>query len=334
MKDGFEVQKKFFQELKIKIPSNYSLANVVADELCISIDSAYRRIRGESDLSLKEFDILSSKYAVSTDAVLSKSYHSVNFTYPSLTHDLSDFNSYSESIINEIQSLIQNGLKEIIYTAMDLPVFYYFMYPKLASFKIFIWMKNVSKSSEANEKPYESSLYHEDYLDKIRNIQLSYLSIPTIEIWSEETLNTTLRQICYYNEIGMFENKKDIIEILEDLKKVIDHVQHQAEFGCKFYPGNILPEKDHRDNFRLYYTENPLSENGTLLKLEKSNMVCLGNDALNILTTTNEGFFQDNHGFVQKIMENATCISADSQKERKHLFNLLHHKIDACMANL
>ena len=71
--EKLNVQKKFFKELKVKLPSNLSLVNVVADELSISIDSAYRRIRCESDLSLKEFDILSSKYAISTDAVLSKS---------------------------------------------------------------------------------------------------------------------------------------------------------------------------------------------------------------------------------------------------------------------
>ena len=71
--EKLNVQKKFFKELKVKLPSNLSLVNVVADELSISIDSAYRRIRCESDLSLKEFDILSSKYAISIDAVLSKS---------------------------------------------------------------------------------------------------------------------------------------------------------------------------------------------------------------------------------------------------------------------
>ena len=63
--EKLNVQKKFFRELKVKLPSNLSLVNVVADELSISIDSAYRRIRCESDLSLKEFDILSSKYAIS-----------------------------------------------------------------------------------------------------------------------------------------------------------------------------------------------------------------------------------------------------------------------------
>lgn len=72
MEKGFDVQKKFFKELKAKLPSNLSMANVVADDLSISIDSAYRRIRCESNLSLKEFYILSSRYAILTEVVLSK----------------------------------------------------------------------------------------------------------------------------------------------------------------------------------------------------------------------------------------------------------------------
>lgn len=71
--EKLNVQKKFFKELKAKLPSHLSLVSVVADELCISIDSAYRRLRCESNLSLKEFDLLSSKYGISADAILSKS---------------------------------------------------------------------------------------------------------------------------------------------------------------------------------------------------------------------------------------------------------------------
>lgn len=334
MQEGTNVQKKFFQELKIKLPSNYSLVNVVADELCISIDSAYRRIRGESDLSLKEFDLLSSKYAISTDAVLTRYHQSINFTSPSLDHNQSDIDLYLESIISEFQSLIQHGIKQIIYTAKDLPIFYYFMYPKLASFKIFVWIKNVRDIYEAGERQYKSSLIKKESLEKIQNLSLSYLSVPTTEIWCEDTLNTTLRQISYYNEIGSFESKQDIIDILDELKKVIGHVQIQAELGYKFTPENNHSDKAHHDNFKMYYHEIPLSENLTLLKLENCNMVQLGNDPFKKLTTSNEDFFQDNHGFIQTIMKKAICISSNSQKKRKYFFNMLHHKIDTFTANI
>ncbi|MCG8306576.1 MAG: hypothetical protein MI975_04235 [Cytophagales bacterium] len=98
MGEGINVQKEFFQELKTKLPSNLSMANVVADELNISIDSAYRRIRGESDLSLKEFDILASKFSISADAVLSKTHNAVNFNYRRINYDGYSFESYFNSL--------------------------------------------------------------------------------------------------------------------------------------------------------------------------------------------------------------------------------------------
>ena len=334
MEEGFDVQKKFFKELKTKLPFNLSVANIVADDLRISLDSAYRRIRCESDLSLREFDILSSKYKISADTVLSKSYNSVNFNYRSINHDIYDFRSYFNSITEEIKSLAQFGLKEIIYAALDLPMFYYFVYPKLASFKIFFWMRNVFEFPDVEEEQYNYSLISEEDLENAHKMWLSYLSVPTTEIWSEETLNTTLRQISFYNEIGMFETKQDIIDILDDLKKVVGHIQKQAECGHKYCPEYNNSLIGNKDNFKMYHNEITLSENLILLKLEKFNMVHMGHNVLNVLSTKDENFYQDAYGFIQKVMRNSALISVTSEKERKRFFNILYHKIDTLIANL
>lgn len=334
MKEGTNIQQKFFQELKVKLPCNLSLANVVADELCISTDSAYRRIRGESDLSLKEFDILSSKYKVSADSILSKSQSRINFTYRSITLDLTDISLYFKSLINEIISLKRHGLKEIIYTAMDLPTFYYFMCPKLAKFKIFVWKKQVSEFKTTNDARFESNHRKEEGLEKIYKMLPVYLSIPTIEIWTEETLNITLKQISNYYEAGMFKTKRDVIDILDELKKVVNLVQDQAELGHKFYPGNYYSEQDRRNNFKFYYQNIPLQESVTLLKLEKFNMVQLSHDAHNILTTDDEDFFQDRYIYIQKLIKKSTCLSVMNKKGREHFFHLLLHKIDGITSNL
>ena len=334
MEEGCNVQKKFFKELKAKLPSNLSLANVVADELSISIDSAYRRIRDESDLSLKEFDILSSKFSVPADAVLSKSHGSVSFKYRSINHDHFDFKLYFNSIAEEIKSLEQSGLKEIIYGALDLPMFYYFIFPKLAAFKIFFWKRNVFEFPDLNEVLFNFNCIDSSDLEISHNMLKDYLAIPTIEVWSEETINTTLRQISFYNEMGMFESKQNIIDILDDLKKVLNHIEKQAEYGYKFYPGNHYPVNGDSDNFKMYHNEITLSENMILLKLENFNMVHLGHNVLNILTTSDESFFMDAHGFIQRVMKNSALISVTAQKERKRFFNTLNNKIAILIANL
>lgn len=334
MEDRVNVQKKFFEELKSKLPSNLSMANVVADELDISIDSAYRRIRGESDLSLTEFDTLTSKYSISTDAVLSKSNSSVYFEYRYIDSENFGFKNYFNSLTEEINSFEKFGLKEMIYVALDLPLFYYFLFPRLAAFKVFFWERNVFNFPNIHERRFSFDLISESDLEKSFEMLKIYQSVPTIEIWSEETLNSTLRQIKFYNEIGIFENKEDILEILDDVKKVVNHLQKQAECGHKFYPGTNDPVNGQEDNFKIYHNEVTLSPNMVLIKLENFNVVHIGHNVLNILTTNNQSFFSDALYFAERVMKNSTLMSVSAEKERKRFFNLLNHKIDTMMADI
>ena len=62
-----ELQINLFQHIKAVLPSNLSLADEIADLLDVSVDSAYRRIRGDKELSLSELIKLSSRYNVSID---------------------------------------------------------------------------------------------------------------------------------------------------------------------------------------------------------------------------------------------------------------------------
>ena len=57
--DGNQTQILFFNHIKTKIPPYLSFVDEVAEDLSISNDSAYRRIRGEKPLSLEEAQVLS-----------------------------------------------------------------------------------------------------------------------------------------------------------------------------------------------------------------------------------------------------------------------------------
>jgi hypothetical protein len=266
--------------------------------------------------------------------VLSKSQNSINFNYRAINPDNFTFESYFLSLTKEIESLQQNGLSEIIYSALDLPMFYYFMFPRLAAFKLFFWKRNVFDFQEHGNMHFSFDQVSKTDLDNSHKMVKSYLSVPTIEVWSEETINSTLRQIDFYHEIGLFRNKKDIIEILDDLRAVLEHIQKQAELGYKFYPGKSHLINGERDNFKLYHNEVTLSENVVLLKMKHSNVVHMGHNVLNILTTSDEAFFQDSLQFIEKVIKNSTLISVSAEKERKRFFNLLYHKIDTLVSNL
>src|SRR5262245_33330930 len=68
--ESLELQKTFFEYLKNRISGNLSAVDEIADLLNISNDSAYRRIRGEKELTLSELKILCSHFNVSVDHLL------------------------------------------------------------------------------------------------------------------------------------------------------------------------------------------------------------------------------------------------------------------------
>src|SRR5690242_7056288 len=64
------VQSSFLEQVKKKLPANVSLADEIAEILNISRDSAYRRIRGETVLSLDEAKTLCTKFGLSLHLLL------------------------------------------------------------------------------------------------------------------------------------------------------------------------------------------------------------------------------------------------------------------------
>ena len=66
-KTDFEMQEVFIKHLKQVVPANVSLVDDIADLLKISNDSAYRRLRNETELSLDETYKICKHYKISID---------------------------------------------------------------------------------------------------------------------------------------------------------------------------------------------------------------------------------------------------------------------------
>ena len=61
------IQSAFLAQIRNRLPENTSFADELADFLNVSRDSAYRRIRGETVLSLDEVKKLYDQYGVWRD---------------------------------------------------------------------------------------------------------------------------------------------------------------------------------------------------------------------------------------------------------------------------
>jgi hypothetical protein len=87
------MQEYLFRRIREKLPIESSLADVVAELLHVSNDSAYRRIRGETPLVLDEAQILCEAFSISLDQTLNNKENSVTFTAFNLNNENYSFKS-------------------------------------------------------------------------------------------------------------------------------------------------------------------------------------------------------------------------------------------------
>jgi len=256
--EAFTLQQQFFKQVKAKLPANLSLADEVAALLNISNDSAYRRIRGEKPISLEEVQRLSAHFHLSLDAMMNLNAESTVFYGKWLGADNFDFEEYLKNLLAIANGINRCSQKMIYYEAKDFPPFHYFHFPELAAFKYFFWMKTILNYKECSKMCFEDNELEGALHTTGADIIKTYTQIPTAEIWSMETINSSIRQIEYYREAGVFHKPESIHLLYDQISALLAHVQDQAEYGEKF----MLGAKPYGGpKYELYYNDAYLGHN-------------------------------------------------------------------------
>ena len=180
--DNKELQLSFFEKIKDSLPNNISFIDELSDTLEVSNDSAYRRLRGETALTIGELSLLCTKYNISFDMFVNKA-ESTSFKYSTLQNS-SEFVNYLQSILADVKQIRASGNNQIIYAAVDIPIFHHFNYPELSAFKMYYWMKAVVGVGEFNNKKYSTQIINDEISNLGKEIYKEYTHIPSIEIWT------------------------------------------------------------------------------------------------------------------------------------------------------
>ena len=151
-----------------------------------------------------------------------------------------------------------------------------------------------------------------------RKIYDMYTSIPRTEIWSEETLNVTLRQIEFYNDCGFFAEPSYGIQLCDEYIELMNNIRSWAEIGYK--------EKK-ESTFNLYKNDLIIADNTILFKMGEKRAVFLPYNTLNILSTTNEVFCKQADDYLTHLVTKSDRISTSNEKQRNTFFNQIEEKI-------
>lgn len=321
----FEMQEVFIKHLKQVVPANVSLVDDIADILNISNDSAYRRLRNETELSLDETYKICKHYRISVDSVFSNNGDSVTCNYIKLTDSADNFESYLNSLLTQLLRLQKSEEAKIVYAAEEIPIFHSFYSKELAAFKLFYWQRSVLNIPEYQTKKFDWDSIPEKQLQIAKAIHQTYLEVPSIEIWTDETIQTTIKQIEYYFESGAFKEKEDTITVLLELKKMMQAIQGYAEHENKNKSSNVATP------FSLYNSDLVIGTNCIHINVGGIVFSYISFNTLNSLTTGNKQFCEEIEHWIKNLIKKSTLISGIAEKQRFQFFSKAYKAIDQCI---
>jgi hypothetical protein len=329
--ETIELQKTFFQHIKDKLPAHISFAEEIAEVLDISTDSSYRRIRGEKPITFEEIKKLCETYSVSLDHILSLNINSTVFFGDWVDAENFNFEKYLEDMLFQVKQIVAAPKKLFYYEAKDIPPFYHFQFPELATFKYFFWMKTILSYDKYSKTCFEDADLNGIIKKTGKEIFQAYSKLPSSEIWSPETINSTLRQIEFYKDSGVFKSKDTIRSLYEQLHELISHIERQAERGVKF--------SDSTDNrapvsFQLFCNEVFLGHNTIYFEVQDIPNVFINHGVLNYMITRNKRFCDYTKKSFENTMKKSSLISGVNEKERFRYFKNMKDKVENRVAAL
>ena len=320
-----DIQMQLFQRIRNQIPDHVSLVDDIAELLEISNDSAYRRIRGKKPLSLHEVQKLYQRYRISIDDLAESSIDTITFKSNLLEEGSFSFKDWLENLFSYTASTSREDQSEIMFILNELNIFHIIQIPEVCAFKLFFWQKSNLDFPKYRDACFSLDEVEEDHCKLYEGIIDQYVKINTIEMTTDECLNSYLKQILYYSEAGYFKSRNDALQLCEKLLELVDHQQKQAELGFKFPYGKYPAGEE--GNLQLYYNDIILADNTVLIRAEDSYTSFITTNAINLLLTHNKAFYQYNHTWGKNLLAKSTLISGIAEKERNRFFLKLREQI-------
>jgi hypothetical protein len=323
--DTIAIQQELFKTIRSKMAAHLVVADEIANVLDISTDSAYRRMRGETIISLDELGKLCLHYHISLDELMNIQTGAFLFQGNIIDSNTFRYDKYIQSMLQSFTYMASFKEKEFYYLCKDIPVFQHYHFREIAAFKYYFWMKTILHFPDFKQRKFSFAAYTDELFETEKKILDLYCRLNVVEIINLETINSTIRQIEFYRDGQMFEKDEDIWKIYTALEKLMDHLEAQADAGYMYHYDDA--EKKPQGTYRFYYKEVILGDNTMLAILDVMKISYIVHSGVNYMMTRDVAFGNYTFDTVQNLMQKSTLISSTGKNERARLFKFLRNKI-------
>jgi hypothetical protein len=319
------IQEKLLGLIHDQIPDKFSYVDELSELLHISADSVYRRLRGETLLSITEIQELCMHFNLSFDSVCGlESTGLVSFQYAPVK-GAENFMNYLTSMRDVLKNIEHKGNGHITYAAIDIPILHNFRFPLVSFFKSFYWLKSISNFPVFREVKFSRKILKTEFVELGKEISELYCKIPSTEIWTDLILNALLKQIDYYWDSGEFNSCEDALDLLEEVEKEFDYMQIAAE-TCEKNP-LVKTSSGKPANFQVYLCEIEISNNCILIQDGPHKYAYLSTHTFNKMVTSNLLFTEETQRWMDSLLAKSTLISCIGEKQRSMFFRNAREKI-------
>lgn len=324
LKNDKNYQKKWNEILLQHSSVNISLPKEISELLDISLDSAYRRLRNDTDYTLEEAAKIANHFNLPLEILNDQLHSVVSFRTNQMNNDINSYKIYLENMLMNTKRLSHSDNAEIYFGAEDIPVFYHFKLEKLMRFKITYWLKSLMLVPEFQNKNYNQLEIPEEIMRLANEIYEYYTRISSYEIWTTETVMSTIKQIRFYWDAGFFSQLDDVIQICDELESMMHSIQKQAETGYKFNQNGSMTQ----NRFSLYISDVMIGTNSILAKSTDYAASFISYSTFNFMQTNNLQFNAQNQLWMNNLISRSTLISTVAEKQRNQFFKGVYKQIN------
>jgi BetR domain len=327
------LQQLLFLQIKQKIPEQTVIAETIGKLLGISTDSAYRRMRGETLIDLDEAGKLCGQFNISMDGLLGNMDGKIIFSTTQIDENNFDFNGYMQGILRNMQYFRSFDNAKLYWECKDIPIFYHFHSRELAAFKYFFWMKYILQQDSFQGRRFSLEEYPDNYYHMGRRILHLYNTIPSVEFWNTESINSMLNQIRYFYETGNITKKSEVKLIFEKLMELFVYYEDVAESGFKVPLAEIDPDAK-GESMDVFFNEVLMGNNMIVAKLGASQLTFFNHSGIRYTGTSDLAFGNEIMKGVERLTKSSTRLSSINEVERNAFFSEIRDTIKGQISRL
>ena len=233
------LQTALLEHVLPHFPSKSDAAEALADMLNITRESVYRRLRGETLLTPDEIQLLATRFRISIDALIQAAPAYIPFFYNMFSRPITDLFGYVAQVYENMQLLKPLKDVQIYYASQEIPIFEYFFFPELLSFKLYVYGLTSWDLHYLEDQKFSSRLVPVSVTDQARECVRLYSSYHSKSLWNLTFIDNTLNQIEYIASVRRFDPPELALLLCDQVEQLLERARKMAELGKKFF---LVPE--------------------------------------------------------------------------------------------